>query len=179
MDRSQWYHDGIDYALKHDLMQGTGETTFEPDATVSRAMLVTVLYRMEGQPAVSSSNRFTDVEDSQWYTDAVLWAENTGIVQGYGDGRFGTNDPIKREQLTAILFRYTKMKGYYSVQSTSLAMYTDYMQMSEYAIPTMQWAVAARLFVGFENTLLSPQSDTTRAQLATVLMHYRELYNLQ
>ncbi|HBV66804.1 MAG TPA: hypothetical protein DEF04_00455, partial [Clostridiales bacterium] len=107
------------------MFSGTGENTFSPNMPMTRSMLVTVLYRMEGSPAVTTANTFTDVDGGQWYTDAVIWANAGGIVTGYGEGRFGANDPITREQMAAILYRYAQLKGYDVAKTTELTAYTD------------------------------------------------------
>lgn len=171
-----WALEGIQYAYSNGLFAGTSSTTFSPDAAMTRAMLVTVLYRMEGTPAVTGTRSFTDVKAGQYYTDAVIWANANGIVGGYGNGLFGSNDSITREQMAAILYRYAQYKKYdVSVgENTNILSYTDAEHVSEYAIPAMQWACGAGLISGTTTTTLSPAGTATRAQVATILMRYME-----
>ena len=112
LNTSLWYHEGVDYAIANGLMKGVAKDQFDPYGKLNRAMLVTILYRLEGEPRVSGANPFSDVEAGSWYDKAVTWADSKGIVNGYGNGKFGPDDPVTREQLAAILFRYAKYKGY-------------------------------------------------------------------
>lgn len=172
-----WYTDAVAYVYRHDLMAGYGENLFGPDDDLSRAQLCQIIYNMEGQPATSGSSVFTDVADSAWYADAVTWAASQGIVGGYGGGLFGPEDNITREQLAAILYRYAQAKGYdVSVgEDTNILSYTDALEISEYAIPAMQWACGAGIMEGNAG-YLTPQGDATRAQVATMLMRFCEEY---
>lgn len=169
-----WYHEGVDYVLNNGMMIGTGDKTFEPDSSVTRAMLVTVLWRAEGKPVSIKDSTFDDLKAGEYYVEAVEWAAENGIVNGYSDTEFAPDDAIAREQIAAIMFRYAGHKGYYvSVgENTNILSYTDYSQISEYAIPAMQWAAGSGLMTGRTNSTLNPQADTTRAELATILYRF-------
>ena len=171
-----WYEDAVAYVYRHDLMAGYGENLFGPDDDLSRAQLCQIIYNMEGQPTVSGDSAFTDVADGAWYADAVSWAAENGIVGGYGDGKYGPDDPITREQLAAILYRYAQNKGYdVSVgEDTNILSYTDAFDVAEYAIPAMQWACGAGVIEGVTESTLEPQGNATRAQVATMLQRFCE-----
>ena len=152
-------------------MSGTSETAFSPDATTSRSMIATILWRMAGSPVVDYAMDFSDVPQGQWYSEAIRWAASQGIVSGYGDA-FGTNDPITREQLAVMLYRFAQVEGYdVSVgENTNILSYTDVADVAEYAIPAMQWAVGAGVITGTgDGSTLSPQGQATRAQAAVML----------
>lgn len=174
VDQDKWYHEGVDYAIKNGLMNGTGADTFAPDATTTRAMVVTILYRLDGEPAVTKDIPFADVPAGQWYSNAINWAAANGIVNGYGDDKFGPDDTITREQMAAILYRYASYKGYSVSDLANLTGYTDAASVSEWASTAMRWAVAEGLIEGTSATTLSPSGDSTRAQVATILMRFCE-----
>ena len=155
-------------------MNGSASDRFDPDGITTRAMLVTLLYRLEKEPAVSGRNPFDDVENGRWYTDAVIWANDNGIVTGYGDGRFGPMDPITREQFAAILFRYAGNRGYDTSKAAELSGYEDASRISPWALDAMKWANAERLITGRTATLLIPGGNTTRAEAAAILMRFIE-----
>ena len=171
-----WYHDGIHYCLANGLMDGVADTLFASDASLTRAMLVTILWRVEGKPVVNYYMPFTDVDGGAWYAEAVRWAASEGIVNGVTDTSFAPDDPITREQLAAILWRYAKAKGYdVSIgEETNILSYEDLAQISEYAIPSMQWACGAGIINGVTESTLVPQGTATRAQAATMLMRFCE-----
>ena len=172
-----WYTDAVAYVYRHDLMAGYGENLFGPDDDLSRAQLCQIIYNMEGQPATSGSSVFTDVADGAWYADAVTWAASQGIVGGYGNGLFGPEDNITREQLASILYRYAQSKGYDTSvgENTNILSYTDALEISEYAIPAMQWACGAGIIQG-NGGYLDPQGNATRAEIATMLMRFCGYY---
>ena len=174
VDKAAWYYEAVEYALEKGLFVGTSETTFSPNTVMSRAMLVTVLWRMEGEPAVTSANSFTDVAADAWYAKPVLWANENNIVSGYGDGLFGPNDNITREQMAAILNRYAGFKGYDVSAADNLAAYTDAGHVSDWALASIKWAVGEKLITGMTTTTLVPQGNATRAQVASILMRYIE-----
>ena len=178
VDDGDWFADAVRFVYENGMMNGTGDTTFAPDLTTSRSMIVTILYRLEGEPVVDDAMDFTDVAGDAWYTDAVLWAAGEGIVGGYGDGLFGSDDPVTREQLAAILYRYAVYKGYdVSIgEDTNLLSYTDIADLSEYAIPAMQWACGAGIVNGTSESTLTPQGEATRAQVAVMLERFCEQY---
>ena len=174
-----WYEDAAAYVYKHGLMAGTSATTFAPDVTTSRAMIATILWRMAGSPVVNYAMNYTDVAQGQWYSEAVRWATSEGVVTGYGNGLFGTNDPITREQLATMLWRYAQTEGYdVSIgEDTNILSYTDVANLSEYAIPAMQWAVGAGIINGTgDGSTLTPQGQATRAQAAVMLQRFCEKY---
>ena len=174
-----WYADAAAYVYEHGLMAGTSATTFAPDATTSRSMIATILWRMAGSPVVNYAMNFSDVPQDQWYSEAVRWAASEGIVGGYGNGLFGTNDPITREQFAAMLYRYAQEQGYdVSIgENTNILSYTDVADLSGYAISAMQWAVGAGIINGTgDGSTLSPQGQATRAQAAVMLMRFCEEY---
>lgn len=173
VDITQWYHEAIDYVLLAGLFKGTSATTFEPNISMTRAMLVTVLHRLEGTPAADIGNSFSDVASGKWYTNAVVWANVKGIVKGYDSDTFGTNDFITREQLATILYRYAQYKGYdvSAGEDTNILSYEDAFNISEYAIPAIQWACGAGIMQG-DGAKLDPQGNATRAQVAVMLMRF-------
>ena len=170
-----WYYDAVAYVYDKGMMTGVTDTTFEPDATTTRGMIVTMLYRLEGEPAVDNAAAFADVAAGAWYEKAVAWASQNEIVNGYGDDLFGPNDAITREQMAAILFRYAQYKGLEAVTlEENLGAFEDAGQISEYAVQAFNWAVGQHLITGVTDTTLEPQSSATRAQVATILMRYCE-----
>ena len=166
-----WYHDAIDYAVKHGLMKGTGTETFEPEATTSRAMIATILWRLADEPTAAEGNSFTDVAEGTWYTEAVAWASESGIVEGYGNGQFLPDGDITREEFATMLWRFAKAQGYdVSIgEDTNILSYADAADISEWAVPAMQWACGAGIIQGDEANLLDPQGNATRAQAAAML----------
>ncbi len=177
LEMSAWYHDGIHFCLAEGLMQGVSDALFEPDSRLARGMLVQMLYNREGRPAVSGGTPFGDVEDGAWYADAVNWAVQTGVAQGYDNGNFGPDDPITREQLAALLYRYALAKGYDADagSQTALAAYGDAGEVSGYALPAMRWACDAGIVTGVTESALEPRGTATRAQAATMLMRFLNL----
>ncbi len=171
---TDWYYDEVQYVYENGLMSGTSATTFSPDTTTTRGMIVTILHRLEGTPAVSTSGTFADVTAGRYYTDAVEWASANGIVGGYGNGRFGPNDPITREQMAAILYRYAAYKEYDVSGAADLSGYSDASSISSYARVAMQWANHSGLVNGTSDTTLSPQGSATRAQAAVILYRFCE-----
>ena len=174
--KSDWFYDDVKYVYNEKLMTGTASDMFSPGMTTTRGMIVTVLWRMENSPEPREAAAFDDVASGLWYSKAVAWAAENGIVSGYGNGRFGPNDDITREQLAAILWRYAKHKGYdVSVgEDTNILSYADAEKVSEYAIPAMQWACGAGLIQG-DGVNLSPRSNATRSQVAAILHRFCEL----
>lgn len=170
-----WYQNAVAYVVENRLMNGMGDgSTFEPGTPTSRGMLVTILYRLEGEPAVSGSSGFADVAASQWYTKAVIWASANGIVDGYGNGSFGPGDPITREQFATILYRYAQYKKLNTSASNDLSGYTDADRVSSWAADGMKWANGSGLITGVTSTTLVPGNKASRAEAATILMRYCE-----
>ena len=174
LDLDAWYHAYTDYVLCKGYMVGMSATTFEPSTATTRAMLVTTLYRIAGAPAVTGQQTFTDVADGQWYSDAILWAQQNDIVLGYGDGTFGPMNAITREQIAAIFCRYAEMKGMNVGKTADLSKYTDAVEISAWAVDYMEWAVASGMMEGRSAKTLAPLADTTRAEAAALLERWCE-----
>lgn len=172
VDTTQWYHDSIDYALVHGLFNGMSATEFWPDGTMTRAMLVTVLYRLSGSPAIVAGNDFTDVSSADWYATAVTWAKVIGVVDGMGDGTFRPEDDVTREQTAVILYRYAKYRKLNVGKSDAIEGFTDADAVNDWAQSEMSWAIRVGLINGMGNGTLDPQGNTTRAQVATLLMRF-------
>ena len=176
VNTSAWYHEAVDYVLVNGLMSGYGNGVFGPNDNLSRAQLCQILYNKEGRPAVTGSSAFADIADGAWYADAVTWAAKSGIVGGYGNGLFGPEDNITREQLAAILYRYAQTKGYDTASGADLSAYGDASDVSSWAIPAMQWACGTGVIMGVTESTLLPQGSATRVQVATMLMRFCECY---
>jgi len=142
---------------------------------MSRAMLATVLYRMEGKPSVTFKGTFTDVENGIWYTDAVEWASEKNIIYGYGDNIFAPSDNITREQIAVMLYRYANYKGLVSEVKTTKLNYTDTAEISDYAVDAITWAVSAGIIKGYTETTINPKGLATRAEVATMLQRFMEM----
>ncbi|MDO4175774.1 MAG: S-layer homology domain-containing protein, partial [Eubacteriales bacterium] len=164
----KWYHEYTDYVITHDLMQGTSDSNFEPNGVLSRAMLTQIIYNMEGQPDASGNQTFSDVSDA-WYTDAIAWATEEGVIYGYGDGTFGPNDSVTRQDMACILQRYAVYKGYDVSARAEMSQYIDKDAISTYAVDAMSWVNATGIIVGTAEDMLSPKDNATRAQVATVM----------
>ena len=169
VDAGSWYADAVEYVRDSGLMSGTTATTFEPSGATTRAMLAMTLYRAAGSPAVSGSDAFTNTQDGAWYADAVLWAAQVGIISGYGGGLFGTNDPVSREQIAAILWRYA---GSPEAQSEDFA---DESTISAWAADAVDWARSAGVMTGREGGRFAPQANVTRAETAVILRAFQNL----
>lgn len=168
---TEWYASAVSYVYRYGMMSGTSATAFSPNTATNRAMIVSILYRLEGSPAAGSGN-FPDVAAGQYYTGAVAWAAENGIVSGGTDGRFHPDGMITREQLAAILYRYAQFKGYTMASPASLAAFSDADAVSAYAREAMGWAVAQGLISGTNRGTLDPLGGATRAQAASILMRF-------
>ena len=169
-----WFYENVGYVYENGLMNGVSETLFEPNGTVTRGMIVTILHRLEGEPESDYDMPFTDVAEQQWCAGAVRWAAGEGIVTGVSATEFAPDDPITREQFAAILWRYAQSKGYDVSASADLTGFLDYGQISEYALPALQWAVGAGVMSGRGDGILAPQGTATRAEAAAMLMRFVE-----
>lgn len=171
-----WAFDAIEYVYNHSIMQGVSETEFAPDDTMTRAMLVTVLYRLENKNEKAKSHNFADVKDGEWYADAINWAAEKGIAEGVSETEFAPNTDITREQTATVLYRYAQYKEQDTSvgEDTNILSYTDAEEVSEYAISAMQWMVGAGLMNGETESTINSQNNSTRAQVATILMRYLE-----
>lgn len=169
---ADWFYNDVKYVYEKGMMSGTAADVFAPNATTTRAMIVTILYRLEGSPAVTGTSSFVDVPAGQWYTDAVNWAAANQIVKGTSATTFAPNDSITREQMAAILYRYAQYKGYDVTKKADLSGYSDNGQVSAYAKDALAWANAAKLINGVTNTTLAPQGNATRAQVSAILHRF-------
>lgn len=175
VDIDAWYHTAIDYAIENSLMNGIGNNLFAPDSNLSRAMLVQVLWNLEGNPDASTITEYSDVASDAWYYNAVQWATAENIVGGYGNGIYGPEDDITREQMALMLYRYAQYKGYDTTQSGADTQdFTDYADISDWALEGMTWAVNAGLLNGKGNGILDPTGNATRAEVAQILMNFCE-----
>ena len=170
---SDWFYEDVAFAYENGLFAGTSDTTFSPNASMTRAMLVTVLYRLEGQPAVNGRSGFSDVQYNGYYEDAVTWAADNGIVNGTSTTTFSPNANVTREQMAAILYRYAQYKKYNTAASSSLNGFTDHASVSGYAAASLEWAVAEKLVNG-SNGKLMPTGNASRAQVAAILHRFAE-----
>ncbi len=174
LDTTLWYHEGIDYVLRNSLFKGITSTIFEPNEAMTRAMFVTVLYRLENSPAIASQSPFDDVQSGAWYADAVAWAYTHKIVLGYSADTFIPNEPVSREEMAAIMYRYASYKGYDVSATSTLSSYSDVASISDWALGPMKWSVAKEFIVGMSSDKLEPKASSTRAQVAVMLMRFIE-----
>ena len=162
-----WYAEAVEYVRDNGLMSGTSATTFAPNDTMTRSMLATTLYREAGSPAVSGSDAFTDTQEGAWYADAVLWASQEGVISGYGNGLFGTNDPVSREQIATILWRYAGSPSADAGQD-----FADESEIASYAVAAVDWARANGVVNGADGNRFLPRNSASRAEVATMLRNF-------
>ncbi|WP_418206044.1 S-layer homology domain-containing protein [Anaerotignum faecicola] len=174
VSEKDWFYNDAMFVYKNGLMLGTSKTLFNPHGTVTRGMMATILWRMEGSLAPKDENSFTDVEAGRWYADAITWTTENGIFAGYSKDKFGPDDPITREQLTAIFYRYADYKGYKLTITGNLDKFEDADKITDYAKMVMQWAVGNGLIKGKSENLLDPQGTATRAEISTMLHRFIE-----
>ena len=178
VSEKDWFYSDVMFVYENGLMLGTSKTLFSPYGTATRGMMATILWRMEGSPAPKGKNSFTDVEAGKWYADAITWTAENGIFAGYGKDKFGPDDPITREQLAAIFYRYADYKGYDLTVKGNLDKFKDADKVTDYAKTAMQWAVGSGLMKGKSGNLLDPQGTATRAEIAAMLHRFIEKYEL-
>ena len=178
VSEKDWFYGDVMFVYENGLMLGTSKTLFSPHGTATRGMMATILWRMEGSPAPKGKNSFTDVEAGKWYADAITWTAENGIFLGYGNNKVGPNDPITREQLAAIFYRYADYKGYDLTVKGNLDKFKDADQITDYAKTAMQWTVGSGLVKGKSGNLLDPQGTATRAEIAAMLHRFIEKYEL-
>lgn len=166
-----WYHDAVDYVVEHGIMTGTSATTFEPNTTLSRAMVAQILYNLEGQPTADGKSSFTDAS-GHWAANAIAWAQETGVVSGYGNNTFRPNQAVTREELAQMLYNYAAHMGYDLTAAGNLTAFPDGSKVSDWAQTAMSWANGNQLINGFEDDTLRPGGDSTRAQAASILMNF-------
>ena len=174
VSEKDWFYGDVMFVCENGLMLGTSKALFSPYGTATRGMMATILWRMEGSPVPKGKNSFTDVEAGKWYADAVTWTAENGIFAGYGKDKFGPDDPITREQLAAIFYRYADYKGYDLAAKGILDTFKDADKITDYAKTAMQWAVGSGLVKGKSGNLLDPQGTATRAEIAAMLHRFIE-----
>lgn len=173
-----WFYESVAYAVQNKLFVGTSDSTFSPDDNMTRAMLVTVLYRLAGEPD-GGQNSFTDVSSQMWYADAVAWASEQGIISGYGAGLFGPEYPVTREQMAVILYNYARSRSYDLSATSATAQFADTTKVSGWAVDAIEWTVGAGLITGKDTGILDPQGNATRAQVAAILQRFVERYGTE
>ena len=178
VSEKDWFYGDVMFVYENGLMLGTSKTLFSPHGTATRGMMATILWRMEGSPVPKGKNSFIDVEAGKWYADAITWTAENGIFAGYGKDKFGPDDPITREQLAAIFYRYADYKGYDLTVKGNLDTFKDADKITDYAKTAMQWAVGSGLVKGKSGNLLDPQGTATRAEIAAMLHRFIEKYEL-
>ncbi len=174
VDQTKWYHEAIDYVVVNGLMMGITSNTFEPDSASSRAMIVTVLHRLEGKPEAKNAQVFDDVAEGQWYTEAIAWAAENDIVLGYGNGSFGPDDNITRQQLAAILYRYAKYKGYDLTAEKDIDHFVDADKIGAWAYEALTWAYNKNIVQGVGNDTMLPGANAQRSEIAAMIMRFCE-----
>lgn len=178
VNAAAWYHEAVDYAIVNGLMDGYSAAAFGPDDTLTRAMMVQILWNLEERPVVNYAMSYADVDADAWYAEAVRWASSERIVTGYSETAFGPADPITREQAALILYRYAQSQNYDTTEGgMAIREYADYDSISAWALSAMDWAVSAQLIDGRGNSLLSPAGSATRAEIAQILMNYIKTSN--
>lgn len=170
-----WFYDAVTNVARNKWMTGTSISAFSPYSLATRGMVTTVLWRMEQNPEPASKNAFKDVRDGSWYCEGISWAKEKNIVNGYGDGNYGPEDSITREQLSSILYRYAQFKGYDVSQRMSLDSFRDNKKVSAYAVETMKWAASTGLINGKNNSRLDSRGYVTRAEFAAVLERFANM----
>ena len=178
VSQKDWFYGDVMFVYENGLILGTSKTLFSPHGTATRGMMATILWRMEGSPAPKGKNSFTDVEAGKWYADAITWTAENSIFAGYGKDKFGPDDPITREQLAAIFYRYADYKGYDLTVKGNPDTFKDADKITDYAKTAMQWAVGSGLVKGKSGNLLDPQGTATRAEIAAMLHRFIEKYEL-
>lgn len=174
-----WFYNDLAFVYSEGMMRGTSETTFSPDKITSRGMIVAILHRLEGEPAASEQPEFTDVPEGSYYENAIAWAAENGIVTGYGDGKFGPDDPISRQQMAAFLYRYAALKNYVLSATADLSRFSDAGRISGYAIKPLRWANGHGLISGRNNGTLDPLGYASRSQVAAILHRFCEMVSAQ
>ncbi len=172
VDVKAWYHDGVHYCVENGLMEGYSKTLFGTNDDLTRAQVAQILYNLKNKPTVEMKELFADVAVSAWYANAITWASEAGVVNGYGNGKFGPQDPITREQLAAMLYRYSEACGFDVSAAADVSTFADAGMISAWALRAVQWACAEGILTGMGNGTLNPTGLATRAQAATMFMRY-------
>lgn len=174
-----WFYDDLAYVYSTGMMRGTSETTFSPEKITSRGMIVAILHRLEGEPEPAQPCAFTDVPAGSYYENAIAWAAENNIVNGYGDGKFGPDDPISRQQMATFLYRYASMKNYMLSTTGDLSRFSDSGKISGYAIMPLRWATGHALISGRNNGTLDPLGYATRSHVAAILHRFCKMVETQ
>lgn len=169
---TDWFYEAVNYAVRNKLLQGTSKDEFAPNEIMTRAMLVTVIYRMENSPQASNNIGFKDVPQESYYKDAVSWASTNNIITGYSNIEFAPNDVVTREQMVTILYNYAKYKSYKVDNATQESNFKDISDVSIYAKDAVNWAISNKYITGLENNMLMPKGSITRAQVAAILQRF-------
>lgn len=174
LDENAWYYPAVQYVFEHEMMLGTSDTAFSPSGKLSRAMVAQILYNLEGRPAVEGTGDFTDVQEGVWWTPAIAWAKENGIVNGYEDNTFQPKKDVTRQEFAKMMYNYAAYKGYDLTADGDLTEYADGGSVSGWAMESMAWANGNQLINGFEDQTLRPLGTATRVQAAQILMNFRE-----
>lgn len=174
LDENAWYYPAVQYVFEHEMMLGTSDTAFSPSGKLSRAMVAQILYNLEGRPAVEGTRNFTDVQEGVWWTPAIAWAKENGIVNGYEDNTFQPQKNVTRQEFAKMMYNYAAYKGYDLTADGDLTEYADGGSVSGWAMESMAWANGNQLINGFEDQTLRPLGTATRVQAAQILMNFRE-----
>lgn len=169
---TDWFYSSVMFTVKHNILKGTSDKRFEPNAQMTRAMLVTALYHLEGEPAVNGVNIFRDIQDNTWYMNPVIWAQDNKLISGYENSEFKANEIITREQIAVILYRYAQSKGYNMSASNDINDYKDKDSISDWAKKSMEWAVSNKIISGKNANKLSPHDPATRAEVSSMIMRF-------
>ena len=172
LDTTKWYHEDTDYVLANNIMLGTSDIVFEPDTNLTRGMLVTILYRSEGEPATNRSIPFADVDMGEYYANAVIWAQQNGIVKGMSDTEYAPELNVTREQLATIMFRYAQFKGMEAVSAEENLHFEDASEIAEYAVAAMNWGVGKNYIFGRTESRILPKEAASRAEIAAFIHRY-------
>lgn len=171
MKDNDWFIPSIKYVYKNKYFNGITKEKFEPNTHMNRSMLVQTLYNLEGKPRVTWNDKFKDVAKGQWYSDAVIWAAENDIVSGYSNGKFGANDKVTREQISVMLYNYSQMKDEDIGNDLDLSSFKDSKEISSWALDSMKWANEEKIINGRTSNTLVPKGNTSRAEVATMIMN--------
>ncbi|MBE7042374.1 MAG: hypothetical protein E7399_02650, partial [Ruminococcaceae bacterium] len=175
LDTTKWYHEDIDYVIENNIMLGTSDTVFAPEENLTRGMLVTILYRIEGEPATNRSIPFADVDMGAYYASAVVWAQQNGIIKGISETEYAPDMNVTREQLAAIMFRYAQFKGMNTVTTEENLHFEDVSDVSEWAITSMNWGVGKNYIFSRTKGKINPKEAATRAEIAAFIHRFIEV----
>ena len=176
VNSKDWFYENVKNLVEKGILNGKSDELFAPNDSVTRSMIVTMIHRLEGEELSNSENIFDDVKNDKWYTNSIIWAKDKGIVKGYSENKFGVDENLTREEASLILYRYAEYKGYDIGYKESLADYKDTSEISTWAVDSMNWINENKIIIGRTNNILAPKDSITRAEIATVLVRFMELY---